>query len=216
MQASKWLRISDEDLVSRIIDASNHASSFKDSDRESFNDEAYLLNATALDSDNDAEDVQNGKQWSLNGRRRIRLPFTINSGIKVEIKNPLDPLEVFEIFFNDDLINTIVTETNCYSSQFLEENFSQLKARSLSKEWVETDHDEIRVFLALILLQGVCHKPELQQYFSKRASLLSPFFGKVIEKDRFLLLSKFLHFANNKDFSPNSNIPKKLYNCGLY
>ena len=216
MQASKWLRISDEDLVSRIIDASNHASSFEDSDRESFNDEAYLLNATALDSDNDAEDVQNGKQWSLNGRRRIRLPFTINSGIKVEIKNPLDPLEVFEIFFNDDLINTIVTETNRYSSQFLEENFSQLKARSLSKEWVETDHDEIRVFLALILLQGVCHKPELQQYFSKRASLLSPFFGKVIEKDRFLLLSKFLHFANNKDFSPNSNIPKKLYNCGLY
>ena len=57
-----------------------------------------------------------------------------NSEIKVEIKNPLDPLEFFEIFLNDDLINIIVTETNHYANQFLEESFSQLKARSQSKE----------------------------------------------------------------------------------
>ena len=129
MQASKWLQISDEDLVSQIIDTSDHALSFEDSNQESFNDEAYLLNATALDSDNDAE-VQNDEQWSLNGRRRIRFPFMGNSGIKVEIKNPLDPLEFFEIFFNDELINIIVTETNRYISQFLEESFCQLKAQS--------------------------------------------------------------------------------------
>ena len=68
---------------------------------KSFNDEAYLLNATALDSDNDAE-VQNDEQWSLNGKRRIRFPFTGNSKIKLEIKNRLNPLEFFEIFFNDE------------------------------------------------------------------------------------------------------------------
>ena len=69
MQASTWLRISDEDLVSRIIDASDHATSFEDSDQESFNDKACLLCATALDNDNHAQYIGNDKQWSLNRRK---------------------------------------------------------------------------------------------------------------------------------------------------
>ena len=32
-----------------------------------------------------------------------------------------------------------------------------------------------------------------------------------MDKNRFILLSKFLHFNNNRQFDPNDNILKKLF-----
>ena len=84
-------------------------------------------------------------------------------------------------------------------------------AHSCSKEWIDTNSNEIGVFLALLLMQGVNHEPKMQHYFSKRASLYSPFYAKVTNKNRFILLSGFLHFNNNQQFDPNHNIPKKLF-----
>ena len=60
-------------------------------------------------------------------------------------------------------------------------------------------------------MQGVNHKPEMQYYFIKRASLCSPFFAEVLNKNRFILLSKFLHFNDKQQFDPNGNISKKLF-----
>ena len=83
-------------------------------------------------------------------------------------------------------------------------------ARSRSKERIDTDSNEIRIFLALLLMQGVNHKPEMQHYFIKRASLYSPFFAEVMDKNRFILLSEFLRFNNNQQFDPNGNIQKTV------
>ena len=83
-------------------------------------------------------------------------------------------------------------------------------ARSRSKERIDTDSNEIRIFLALLLMQGVNHKLEMQHYFIKRASLYSPFFTDVMDKNRFILLSEFLRFNNNQQFDPNGNIQKTV------
>ena len=91
------------------------------------------------------------------------------------------------------------------------ERLANLMVRSISKEWIDTDSNETKIFLALLLMQGVNHKPEMQYYFIKRASLYSPFFAEVMDKNRFILLSKFLHFNNNQQFDPNGNISKKLF-----
>ena len=37
-------------------------------------------------------------------------------------------------------------------------------AHSRLKEWIDTDSNEVRVFLALLLMQGVNHKPKIQHY----------------------------------------------------
>ncbi|XP_064635294.1 piggyBac transposable element-derived protein 4-like [Lineus longissimus] len=157
------------------------------------------------------DDPANDRPWSVNDQVRDRYPFTGNPGIKVDIHDTSDPLEFFELFFGDELVDLIVTETNRFARQYLVEKEGTLKARSRAKEWEDTDSDEIRVFLALLLLQGVVFKPEIEVSFSKKASMYTSFFREVIDKERFILLCKFLHFTDNTAFDPEGPIPKKLY-----
>ena len=108
-------------------------------------------------------------------------------------------------------MDLIATETNQYARQFLEERLVNLMARLHSKEWIDTDSNAIKAFLALLLMQVVNHKSDRQHYFIKRALLYSPFFAEVMDKNRFILLSKFLHFNDNQQYDPNGNIPEKLF-----
>ena len=50
----------------------------------------------------------------------------------------------------------------------------------------------------------------MQHYFSKKASLYSPFFAEVMDKNRLFLFSKFFHFNNNQQFDTNVYILKLL------
>ena len=211
---SKVFQVSDDDLLLHILNASDDLSSLDDSESDSA-DRGYLQNADVLDSDTDqaSNSAPNNDilQWTVNGQVRSRFSFTGNPGIQVALNDVTDPLEFFELFFDNEIVDQIATETNRYARQFLEERLVNLMARSRSKEWIDTDSNEIRVFLALLLMQGVNHKPDMQCYFSKRTSLYSPFFAEVMDKNRFILLSKFLHFNNNQQYDPNGNIPKKLF-----
>jgi hypothetical protein len=155
------------------------------------------------------KDNNGGFIWNDIGEARPRFPFTGNPGIKVEISRENKPIEYFDKFFDDSIINEIVQQTNIYAQQFVNEN--NLKARSRVIQWEDTNSDEIRVYLALLLLQGIVYKPEQAQYFSKKQSISTPFFAAIMLKDRFLLLSKFLHFTDNKKFDSDGPIPRKLF-----
>ncbi|GFW70628.1 piggyBac transposable element-derived protein 4 [Trichonephila clavipes] len=63
---------------------------------------------------------------------------------------------------------------------------------------------------AILLLQGVIKKPEQAHYWSKRQTLSTPIFAKVIGRNRFLLLMKFLHFTNNEEFDKDRHPWPKL------
>ena len=90
-------------------------------------------------------------------------------------------------FFDNKIVDLTATETNQYFKQFLEQCLANLMAHSRSKEWIDTDSNEIRVFLVLLLMQGVTHKTKRQHYFNKRASSYSPLFAEVMDKNRFIL-----------------------------
>ncbi|GFV30649.1 piggyBac transposable element-derived protein 4 [Trichonephila clavipes] len=63
---------------------------------------------------------------------------------------------------------------------------------------------------AILLLQGVIKKPEQEHYWSKRQTLSTPIFAKVIGRNRSLLLMKFLHFTNNEEFDKDRHPWPKL------
>ncbi|XP_064643576.1 piggyBac transposable element-derived protein 4-like [Lineus longissimus] len=151
------------------------------------------------------------RDWSPHGQARARFPFTSNPGLKVNIDDPEDPLEFFELFFNDELIDLIVTQTNLFAQQFMNDKGLGLKRRSRAKQWEDTTGDEMRVYLGLYTTPWRRRRAEYQQYFSKRASLDTPFFRDVMDYDRFVLLNKFLHFADNTKAGDDDTIPCKLY-----
>ena len=64
-------------------------------------------------------------------------------------------LDYFDLFF-DDVIDVIVQESNRYAVQ------------EKVRNWVNTTSDEIRVFLALVMLQALTPKPITWQYWSRQ------------------------------------------------
>ena len=62
--------------------------------------------------------------------------------------------------------------------------------------------------MAILVLQDIIRKPTLQMYYSKRESICTPFFSKVIPRERFLLLCKFLHSENNTNTTSGSKLRK--------
>lgn len=123
-----------------------------------------------------------------------RFPFSGQSGLTT-IMHKSSPLEFFSIFFDDDIVAYIASETNRYAEDFIEKN--DLTPSSRAQQWKDTNASEIRVFLAVILLQGIIQKPLQKWYWSQRPLLSTPYLGTIISEKRFSILMKFLHFTNN-------------------
>ncbi|GFX76154.1 piggyBac transposable element-derived protein 4 [Trichonephila clavipes] len=81
---------------------------------------------------------------------------------------------------------------------------------SKSKKWEPTSKEEMHVFIALIILQGIVKKPTNEQYWSKRHSISTPFFSKVMSYRRFNLIYRFLHFSDNETFVTETHDCPKL------
>lgn len=70
--------------------------------------------------------------------------------------------------------------------------------------------DNIRGIFESFFLQGVCSKPESKMYFLKWESIETPLVSRMMSEQRFHLLQKFLHFANNEEFN-GATMNKKLF-----
>ncbi|GFU95966.1 piggyBac transposable element-derived protein 4 [Trichonephila clavipes] len=74
--------------------------------------------------------------------------------------------------------NPGIKETNRYAESFFEN--AELTPGSRALKWKNTNKEEMKRFIALLLLQGVVQKPVEQWFWSKRPILSTPFFGKVM------------------------------------
>ena len=127
-------------------------------------------------------------------------PFTGNSGLNVDTAG-FSPVDFLELFFDDDLINHLVIQTNLYASQFKESN--TLKEKSRVHDWTETDAKELKTFLALNLLMGIVKMPTIEHYWSRKIFYRHPAFSAIMLRNRFQLLAKFIHFNDNANMPRN-------------
>ncbi|CAH1982575.1 unnamed protein product [Acanthoscelides obtectus] len=84
------------------------------------------------------------------------------------------------------LINLIVEETNRFAIQYIIKNGENIRPHSRVRQWKETNTNEIRTLIGLLILQGLGPKPEY----------------KI--KKRFHLLLKFLHFVDNSTINADT------------
>lgn len=128
-----------------------------------------------------------------------RFPFIATPGVTADLDgdDPLDAVGYLELLLSADVMTRIVTETNRYADQHLAT--APISRGSRVKAWKPVTEAEMKVFFALLFLQGIVDKPVVDWYWSKRRVIETPVFGEVMSKSRFILLMKFLHFANNED-----------------
>jgi len=102
-------------------------------------------------------------------------------GATVNTQN-LSKREVFELFFNKELVTKTITETNKYGAA--------------DADFIPLTDDELKVFAALNILMSLVCKPTIQSYWTTDKSIQTPYFKNIIRT-----LNKFsLFFSQNKSF----------------
>ena len=112
--------------------------------------------------------------------------------------------------FDETFLENIVAETNRYASQYLAKNLGTLSPRARARSWKPVTRNELEIFLGLVLLTGLIDKKgRLKSYWSKNPVIATPFFNQTMSRDRFQLLTTFLHFNDNEKMS--SHCEDKIY-----
>lgn len=137
-----------------------------------------------LDSDSDSEsdnikenevDVDEPEDnWSSTIKTHNEWAFKEHAGVNYEmILNIKDPLEFFQLFFTEELLNVVVTETNKYGTQ-------------RDCNWIETTNDEIIKFIGLCFAMGLVRLPKLRDYWSTRPIFNKSIGSQIMSRNRFL------------------------------
>lgn len=108
--------------------------------------------------------------------------FTGDPGVKVDITD-YKPVDFMELFFDGDLLNHLLTQTNLYEEQYLAAN-PNLTQHSRANFWQPVDTAEMKKFLALVLLMGIVRLPEIQLYWSTKVLYHIPVFSSVMPRNR--------------------------------
>lgn len=112
-----------------------------------------------------------------------------------DLKN-YSPLDLFELFFDDEMFSFILNETNRYAQQ---QNSSF--AVTLS---------ELRRFIGILIVSGYHTLPSVRDYWSKQPSLGVPIIRQAMSRNRFLEIKRFIHFCNNDELDKDDKLAKVI------
>ncbi|XP_047137584.1 piggyBac transposable element-derived protein 4-like [Hydra vulgaris] len=113
----------------------------------------------------------------------------------------IKPIHLFEVFFDSALIQKLVTETNNYHSRRLQS--SPIKHRMV---WVDVTSNDIKVFIAICLAMGIIKLSCIHDYWRQELWFFAiPSFSKVMFRDQFRKIHRYLHFCNETAAIPRGN-----------
>ena len=117
---------------------------------------------------------------------------------RITTQNPADiPIALFRQFYDDKIIDLMVSETNKYAEQFLASHQLQRSARM--RRWTDVTTTEMEKFLGIILATGLIQLPKMEDYWKKDDFYYHPMFHKLyITYNRFVLLLKNWHVTGNQ------------------
>ena len=122
--------------------------------------------------------------WKAENHTLIIHDFSSVGGATINTQN-LSRREVFELFFNEELVTKLVTETN--------------KHGETDANFMLFSEDELKVFIALNILMSLVSKPSIQSYWTTDKSIETPYFKNIMGCNRFVSIAKNLHFSSNNN-----------------
>ena len=121
-----------------------------------------------------------------------------NGSVRQEVPEFAHPVDAFCYFFDEDLVQQLCDWTN----ERAEGYFADTQKRKVNGLlWRDVTKDEMYVFLALVMIQGIVKMPRTYMYWSHNATTGGPsvFCGDVMSRGRFLSITKFLRFSSMTD-----------------
>ena len=148
-----------------------------------FKTKSILTEANLLINEKD-KDIQQINKKILN------LPLSFPKNAKA--------IDFLNLFFDEEVWNLLLSETNVYASQILSENKKKLKSNSRYKEWKPVTYREIQIFHGIILWNGLLSNKDLNDNWSSNV-IFQTNHGKYMSNNRFHLINSFLHLNNNEN-----------------
>ncbi|CAG2210535.1 unnamed protein product [Mytilus edulis] len=98
-------------------------------------------------------------------------------------------------------------ETDRYANKQIRDHPDENKS-----PWVTPTVEEMKAFLGLCFLMGINVKPDIKSYWSTDVMLETPYFSKVMKRDRYMQIMRYIHFSNSEQ-APQPGDPNysKLY-----
>ena len=64
-------------------------------------------------------------------------------------------------------------------------------------DWKNIYESDMKIFIAHLILMGIVKKSQIAKYWSRNVLTETPYFGKTMMRNQFLLIMKNLHIVNN-------------------
>jgi hypothetical protein len=202
-------RVAESDISSNSSDSTSDIE--RDSDVESSFSDSEEFESDDSDKTVDYDPTAEFAWSDKNVTRRSALQFTGSPGRKVAVSDTDDPLQYFRLFTTDEMLDLIIAKTNQRALQLMREQPKPPKEHSRLNGWSDVTQDELLVFIAVIMYQGIVQKPEVEMFWSTKPMFETPFVMKMMSERRFSLLHKCLHFVDNNNLPVTSHNSEKSW-----
>ena len=138
---------------------------------------SYSSESDSFDFEDDMENspTENWQQTNIGEDINVSLPqFYGMPGINPLYESSKSMMEIFHLFFTDELIDALVTFTNIRAELFTNDNDTHMKENSRVRSWRPVTSSEMRKFIKIVFF--------LLDLSKKQDSILTQFYimnGKV-------------------------------------
>ena len=138
----------------------------------------------------DASEAPREEQTWTEVHSDIRIePFVSPVGPNFEAFVNAKEIDYFCLLFGDDILIKIVDESNRFARQKL--------ADKPEKRWVDITLPELKAYLGISIIMGINYNPRTAMYWSADEFYCNPGIKKVMPRNRFDEIKRFLHFSDS-------------------
>jgi len=173
-----------------------------------FDEEVIEKSDVDMETENDENERRNELRnseiltWEPVRGNLNNIPFNPNNldvGINPDIIQTMTdclPYEFYKLFFDDDILDFLIEETNRYASQSLVNRSVKTFARI--KKWYPVDRTEMNNFLGIVMWMGLVQMPSMGDYWKKNI-LYRNYMPNIMSRNRFELIVCMCHCSNNEN-----------------
>lgn len=140
--------------------------------------------------------IRTAREWrraDLTKRQRDRFGWKATPTESTRL--PTDPVKLFEVFFDEEVIEAMV-------------EFTILYARSKGNDAFTTTADEVRAFLGVLLVSGYSPAPRRHLYWSHDTDVHNEAISATMPRNRFVEIMRYLHLSDNAKLDADDKFSK--------
>ena len=138
----------------------------------------------------DTDEASTFPNWKSETSSILSVPCKVPCGPTVLLSH--NSREIFRLFFTSSLLSLISEQTNLYAKQVL--------TPEAFDKYEPITPREIEAYFGFMILMGINQLPTLHDYWRKDSTYHYSPIADRIPRDRFMEISRFLHFTNNSDY----------------